>query len=79
MSWLTDVTEAIADSTALDATDLTLSPDQIRELLDIARVASHESGERINAPLLCFVLGLVQARGVAFDDAMQAARKALGS
>jgi hypothetical protein len=77
MSWLADVTERIADTTALDATDLELSPDQIRELLDVARAASHESGERINAPLLCFVLGMVHARGVSFADAVQAARAAI--
>ena len=77
MSWLAGVTESIADATALDATDLELSPDQIRELLDVARVASHESGERVNAPLLCFVLGVVHARGVSFEDAVQAARRAI--
>jgi hypothetical protein len=77
MSWLAQVTEKVADATALDATDLELSPDQVRELLDVARVASHESGERINAPLLSFVLGMVHARGVAFEDAVQAARSAM--
>jgi hypothetical protein len=77
MSWLTDITERIADATALDARDLELSPDQIRELLDVARLASHESEERINAPLLCFVLGMIHGRGTAFEDAVQAARRAI--
>jgi len=79
MTWLARVTERIADGTALDATDLELTPDQTRELLDIAREASHTSGDRINAPLLCFVLGLVHGRGVAFTDAMQAARDGMGA
>jgi hypothetical protein len=26
-------------------------------LLDLARVAAHESGDRTNAPLLCYLLG----------------------
>lgn len=26
-------------------------------LLDLARIAAHESGERTNAPLLCYLLG----------------------
>lgn len=79
MSWLAQVTERIADATALDATDLELTPEATRELLDLARVASHDSGERVNAPLLCFVLGLVHGRGVPFADAARAARIAMGA
>jgi hypothetical protein len=30
--------------------------------LELARIAAHESGERINAPLLCYLVGLVHAR-----------------
>jgi hypothetical protein len=32
-------------------------------LLDLARVAAHDSGERTNAPLLCYVLGVAVGRG----------------
>jgi hypothetical protein len=31
----------------------------IRTLLDVARIAAHESGQRINAPLLCYLVHLV--------------------
>jgi hypothetical protein len=34
----------------------------VDELLELARIAAHESGERINAPLLCYLVGLVHAR-----------------
>ncbi len=40
--------------------DVALSPDEERTLLDLARLAAHESGERTNAPLLCYLLGRVQ-------------------
>jgi hypothetical protein len=29
-------------------------------LLDLARIAAHDSGDRTNAPLLCFLLGRAQ-------------------
>ena len=32
------------------------------ELLELARIAAHESGERINAPLLCYLVGLARCR-----------------
>jgi hypothetical protein len=32
------------------------------ELLELARIAAHESGERINAPLLCYLVGLARGR-----------------
>jgi len=56
-AWLTQVTEAIG----LDPK--TLSDADEAEVLDLARIAAHESGERTNAPLLCYLLGLAAARG----------------
>ncbi len=38
-----------------------LSQQEVDELLDLARVAAHESGDRTNAPLVCYLVGL--ARG----------------
>ena len=32
------------------------------ELLELARVAAHASGERTNAPLLCYLVGLAHGR-----------------
>ena len=34
-----------------------LTEDEASTLLEVARVAAHESGDRRNAPLLCFLLG----------------------
>jgi hypothetical protein len=45
------------------APDLELSAADVRTLLDLARVAAHDSGDRTNAPLLCYVLGVAVGRG----------------
>lgn len=37
-----------------------LSEDDARTLLKIAKIAAHESGERTNAPLLCYLVGRAQ-------------------
>jgi hypothetical protein len=37
-----------------------LSEDDVRGLLDIARIAAHDSGDRTNAPLLCYLVGRAQ-------------------
>jgi hypothetical protein len=34
-----------------------LSDADAKTLLDLARTAAHESGDRTNAPLLCYLLG----------------------
>ena len=40
--------------------EVELSPEDEQTLLDLARVAAHASGDRTNAPLLCYLLGRVQ-------------------
>jgi hypothetical protein len=37
-----------------------LTAEDQRTLLELARVAAHESGDRTNAPLLCYLLGRAQ-------------------
>jgi hypothetical protein len=43
-------------------------------LLELARIAAHESGERTNAPLLCYLIGRAE-RGVALETLAEAARQ----
>jgi hypothetical protein len=50
------------------APGLELSPADVRTLLDLARVAAHDSGERTNAPLLCYVLGVAVGRGAELHE-----------
>lgn len=70
MTWLDQVTTSLANETGVDARALELSPETVRALLDVARVASHSSGERIYAPLLCYVLGMLSAQGVPLEKAI---------
>jgi hypothetical protein len=70
MTWLDQITTSLAEGTGVSADALELSPDTTRALLDVARVASHTSGERIYAPLLCYVLGMLSSRGIPLEQAI---------
>lgn len=54
------------------AGDLSLSPADVELLLELARAAAHESGERTNAPLVSYLVGLAQGRNgsVTLDEAV---------
>ncbi len=68
-AWLQSARAAIAAVGGVPAGELELAPADARTLLDLARVAAHDSGDRTNAPLLCYLVGLAVARGgVALDD-----------
>jgi hypothetical protein len=56
-AWLTEVRDALADAAGVAPDELELDDEQERTLLDLARIAAHESGERTNAPLLCYLVG----------------------
>jgi hypothetical protein len=67
-AWLQSARDAIASAAGVPAAQLELAPGEVRTLLDLARVAAHDSGERTNAPLLCYLIGLAIGRsGVEFD------------
>jgi hypothetical protein len=70
MTWLDQVTTSLAERTGVPGETLALTPQTQRAILDVARIASHSSGERIYAPLLCYVLGTLSSRGVSLDDAI---------
>jgi hypothetical protein len=60
-AWLQDARTALAGAAGLEPADLDLSIEDAATLLDLARIAAHDSGERTNAPLLCYLVG--RARG----------------
>jgi hypothetical protein len=60
--WLTAARDRLARASGEDASALELGPAEVDELLELARVAAHESGERTNAPLLCYLVGLAHGR-----------------
>jgi hypothetical protein len=69
-AWLQSARDAIATAAGVPASELELGASDVRTLLDLARVAAHDSGERTNAPLLCYLIGLAAARSDAGLDAI---------
>lgn len=41
----------------MPAAELELTQQDVATLLDLAAIAAHESGNRTNAPLLCYLVG----------------------
>jgi hypothetical protein len=73
--WLTDARDAVAGAAGLRPDELELSSEASQQLLELARIAAHESGERTNAPLLCYLAGRAQERGgVGLDELLDAVR-----
>ena len=65
-AWLRDATAAIG------AGDM--SDEDVETILELARIAAHESGERTNAPLLCYLVGRVQGER-SLDELAEAIRR----
>jgi hypothetical protein len=65
-AWLTRARDALAGAAEVSPEQLELDDGDAAALLDLARIAAHESGERTNAPLLCYLVG--RAQGVASVD-----------
>ena len=60
--WLSAARDRLAAAAGEEPAALALSQSEIDELLELARIAAHDSGERINAPLLCYLVGLARGR-----------------
>jgi hypothetical protein len=60
--WLSSARDRLAEATGEDPSALDLAQVDVDEILELARVAAHESGERTNAPLLCYLVGLARGR-----------------
>jgi Domain of unknown function (DUF6457) len=60
--WLTEARDRVAAAVGESPAGYDLSESEVDELLELARLAAHESGERINAPLLCYLVGLARGR-----------------
>ena len=58
--WLSEARDALAQAAGVDPSELELSEADTRTLLDLARIAAHVSGDRTNAPLLCYLVGRAQ-------------------
>jgi hypothetical protein len=60
--WLEEARRKLADAVGEDLSAYGLTRADMDELLELARIAAHESGERTNAPLLCYLVGLAHGR-----------------
>ena len=58
--WLTRARDALAHEAGFAPDELQLSGTDEQTWLDLARIAAHSSGERTNAPLLCYLVGRAQ-------------------
>jgi hypothetical protein len=74
-AWLTRTRDALAEAARVDPSTLALDAGEEKTLLDLARIAAHESGERTNAPLLCYLVGRAQG-DASLDDLAEAVRRA---
>jgi hypothetical protein len=72
--WLTAARDALAETASISPDELELDDEDESTLLDLARIAAHVSGERTNAPLLCYLVGRAQ-RDAALDDLAAAVRR----
>jgi hypothetical protein len=73
-AWLRDARSALAETAGIGPERLALSEEDTRTLLDLARIAAHDSGERTNAPLLCYLVGLARS-GAELDELADAVRR----
>jgi hypothetical protein len=71
--WLSRARDAIATEN-VDRALLELSEEDADTLLDLARIAAHVSGERTNAPLLCYLIGRTQG-GRPLDELAEGVRR----
>ena len=75
-AWLTTARDALAGTTGVPASELELDESTTVTLLELARLAAHESGDRRNAPLLCFLAGRAAAAGADVEALADAVRRA---
>ena len=73
-AWLGNARDAVAAAAGVVPSELELSDEDAATLLDLARIAAHDSGERTNAPLLCYLVGRAQG-GASLDDLADAVRR----
>jgi hypothetical protein len=73
-AWLTRARDALASAADIPAAELDLNEHAATTLLELAALAAHESGERTNAPLLCYLVGKAD-RGSDLDTLATAVRQ----
>jgi hypothetical protein len=59
-AWLSQACDVVAREAGIDSSEIGLDPEDEQALLELARIAAHRSGERTNAPLLCYLAGFAR-------------------
>ncbi len=73
--WLREAADALAREAGVPRSQLELDENAVRTLLDVARVAAHESGDRTNAPLVCYLLGVAASGAKDLHELADAVRR----
>lgn len=60
--WLDSARSELAAAVGDDGSAYDISADDAERLLELARIAAHDSGQRTNAPLLAYLVGLAHGR-----------------
>ena len=60
-AWLARARVSLSEAAGLPPAELELTDDEAATLLELARIAAHDSGARTNAPLLCYLAGRARA------------------
>jgi uncharacterized protein DUF6457 len=74
-AWLTHARDALLALGGDRPERLELTDDDVDTLLELARIAAHESGDRTNAPLLCYLVGRAASAGHSLDELAEAVRR----
>ena len=74
-AWLSDAADSLAREAGVPRERLELDDGAVATLLDVARIAAHDSGERTNAPLVCYLLGLSSGDPAGLDRLADAVRR----
>ena len=74
-AWLRTARDSVADAAGAERGSLDLTDEDAATLLELARIAAHDSGKRTNAPLLCYLVGQATAGGASLDTLVDAVRR----
>ncbi|MHB1509760.1 MAG: DUF6457 domain-containing protein [Acidimicrobiales bacterium] len=74
--WLDEARQRLAYAAGEASSVYDLSPAQAEALLNLAGAAAHESGDRKNAPLVAYLVGLAKGRNSSrsFDELVRSIR-----
>jgi hypothetical protein len=72
--WLAERADLLAATSGLPRERFQLDDADVTMLLELAKIGAHESGERTNAPLLTYLVGIARESGKPLDELFDAAR-----